>query len=100
MIGGIRGLESSLKSLLVPGVFFEEMGIRYIGPVNGHNLVELIRTLRRVKDNDLPVIVHVITEKGRGCKFAHEDPELFHGIIRARFSGPSMSRQQPAQVPM
>ena len=47
-------IESSLKSLLVPGVFFEEMGIRYIGPVNGHNLVELIRTLRRVKDNDLP----------------------------------------------
>ena len=80
MIGSIRGLESSLKSLLVPGVFFEEMGIRYIGPVNGHNLVELIRTLRRVKDNDLPVIVHVITEKGRGCKFANEDPELFHGI--------------------
>ncbi|MBR4253695.1 MAG: 1-deoxy-D-xylulose-5-phosphate synthase [Lentisphaeria bacterium] len=80
MIGSIRGLESSLKSLLVPGVFFEEMGIRYIGPVNGHNLAELIRTLRRVKDNDLPVIVHVITEKGRGCKFANEDPELFHGI--------------------
>jgi len=80
MIGGIRGLENSLKSLLVPGVFFEEMGIRYIGPVNGHNLAELIRTLRRVKDNDLPVIVHVITEKGRGCKFANEDPELFHGI--------------------
>ena len=80
MIGSIRGLESSLKSLLVPGVFFEEMGIRYIGPVNGHNLAELIRTLRRVKDNDLPVIVHVITEKGRGCKFANENPELFHGI--------------------
>ena len=80
MIGSIRGLESSLKSFLVPGVFFEEMGIRYIGPVNGHNLAELIRTLRRVKDNDLPVIVHVITEKGRGCKFANEDPELFHGI--------------------
>ena len=82
MIGSIRGLESSLKSLLVPGVFFEEMGIRYIGPVNGHNLAELIRTLRRVKDNDLPVIVHVITEKGRGCKYANEDPELFHGIGR------------------
>ncbi len=80
LIESIRGLENSLKSLLVPGVFFEEMGIRYIGPVNGHNLVELIRTLRRVKDNDLPVIVHVITEKGRGCKFANEDPELFHGI--------------------
>ena len=80
MIGSIRGLENSLKSFLVPGVFFEEMGIRYIGPVNGHNLAELIRTLRRVKDNDLPVIVHVITEKGRGCKYANEDPELFHGI--------------------
>ena len=86
MIGSIQGLENSLKSLLVPGVFFEEMGIRYIGPVNGHNLAELIRTLRRVKDNDLPVIVHVITEKGRGCKFANEDPELFHGIGKSTFS--------------
>ena len=80
MIGGIQGLENSLKSLLVPGIFFEEMGIRYIGPVNGHNLAALIRTLRRVKDNDLPVIVHVITQKGRGCKCATDDPELFHGI--------------------
>ena len=82
MIGGIRGLENSLKSLLVPGIFFEEMGIRYIGPVNGHDLAALIHTLRRVKDNDLPVIVHVITQKGRGCKFANDDPELFHGIGR------------------
>lgn len=82
MIGSIQGLENSLKSLLVPGVFFEEMGIRYIGPVNGHNLDELVRTLRRVKDNDLPVIVHVITQKGRGCKCASDDPELFHGIGR------------------
>ncbi len=80
VIGGIRGIENSLKSLFVPGIFFEEMGIRYIGPVNGHNLAELVRTLRRVKDNNLPVIVHVITQKGRGCKCAADDPELFHGI--------------------
>jgi len=101
MIGSIQGLESSLKSLLVPGVFFEEMGIRYIGPVNGHDIAELIRTLRRVKDNDRPVIVHVVTEKGRGCKYANGDPELFHGIgkfnpetgelIRNTGSGPTFS---------
>ena len=101
MIGSIRGLENSLKSLIVPGIFFEEMGIRYIGPVNGHNLAALIRTLRRVKDNDLPVIVHVVTEKGRGCTYANGDPELFHGIgrfnpetgelIRNTGSGPTFS---------
>jgi len=64
----------------VPGIFFEEMGIRYIGPIDGHNIPDLIRTFERVRDFNRPALVHVITEKGRGYEYAKEDPERFHGI--------------------
>ena len=76
----IGKIEAATKSILVPGVFFEELGIRYIGPVNGHNVHDLIRTLTLIKEFDTPVVVHVITEKGRGYKLAEENPEKFHGI--------------------
>jgi len=79
VIGNIQNLEASLKNLFVPGIFFEELGIRYIGPIDGHKLPELIRTFERIKDFTRPVLVHVVTEKGRGCDFASEDPEHFHG---------------------
>ena len=80
IIGGIQKLEEATKSLFVPGVFFEEMGLRYIGPINGHKLPELIETFTRVRDFNRPVIVHVITEKGAGCEYAKEAPEKFHGV--------------------
>ena len=80
LVGNIQQLESSAKSLFVPGIFFEEMGIRYIGPINGHQLPELIETLERVKEFHRPVLVHVITEKGHGCEYAIQSPEEFHGI--------------------
>ena len=80
IIGGIQKLEEATKSLFVPGVFFEEMGLRYVGPINGHKLLELIETFYRVKDFNRPVIVHVITEKGAGCEYAKEAPEKFHGV--------------------
>ncbi|OQA83612.1 MAG: 1-deoxy-D-xylulose-5-phosphate synthase [Lentisphaerae bacterium ADurb.Bin242] len=80
IIGGIQKLEGAAKSLFVPGVFFEELGLRYIGPVNGHKLSELIQTFERIRDFNRPVIVHVITEKGSGCEYAIEFPEKFHGI--------------------
>lgn len=80
IIGGIQKLEEATKSLFVPGVFFEEMGLRYVGPINGHKLPELIETFNRVKDFNRPVIVHVITEKGAGCEYAKGAPEKFHGV--------------------
>lgn len=80
MISGIQQLESSTKSLLVPGLFFEEMGIRYIGPIHGHDLSELIRTFDRIKDFEQPVLVHVITEKGHGSDYMAENPEVYHGV--------------------
>ncbi len=80
MISGIQLLESSAKKLLVPGSFFEEMGIRYIGPIHGHNIAELIQTFDRIKDFEQPVLVHVITEKGHGCDYVAADPEKYHGV--------------------
>ena len=80
IIGGIQKLEGAAKSLFVPGIFFEELGLRYIGPVNGHKLPELIETFQRIRNFNRPVIVHVITEKGAGYQYALEYPERFHGI--------------------
>ena len=80
IIGGIQKLEGAAKSLFVPGIFFEEMGLRYIGPVNGHRLPDLMETFRRIRQFNRPVIVHVITEKGAGCPYAAEQPEKYHGV--------------------
>ncbi|MBO4631655.1 MAG: 1-deoxy-D-xylulose-5-phosphate synthase [Lentisphaeria bacterium] len=80
IIGRIQKIEGAAKSLFVPGIFFEELGLRYIGPVNGHRLPELIETFRRIRDFNRPVIVHVITEKGAGRRYAAEHPEKFHGV--------------------
>ncbi len=80
LIKMIGRFEEAVKSVIVPGVFFEELGIRYIGPIDGHDLEELIRTFDAVKKFGTPVIIHVITEKGRGYRHAEKMPEKFHGL--------------------
>lgn len=75
-----RKLEESLKGLLVPGLVFEELGFRYLGPLDGHNLRELITTLKNVKRLKGPILLHVSTVKGKGYRFAEQDPERFHKI--------------------
>jgi len=76
----IQRLEEATKSMFLPGVFFEELGIRYIGPINGHDFNELIRTFEGVKEFHRPVLVHVITEKGHGYSPAEAAPEKYHGL--------------------
>ncbi len=73
-------VEESLKGLLVPGLIFEELGFRYVGPIDGHNLPELITTLRNVKRLKGPILLHVQTLKGKGYTPAERDPETFHKI--------------------
>ncbi|MBI2885218.1 MAG: 1-deoxy-D-xylulose-5-phosphate synthase [Candidatus Omnitrophica bacterium] len=73
-------VEESLKGLLVPGLIFEELGFRYVGPIDGHNLPELIATLRNVKRLKGPILLHVQTLKGKGYTPAEQDPETFHKI--------------------
>lgn len=73
-------LQEGLKGLYAPAVIFEELGFRYIGPLNGHKLGELIDTFQRVKEMKGPRIIHVVTKKGKGFKTAEDYPEAFHGI--------------------
>ncbi len=74
-----RKLQEGLKNLVVPSILFEELGFRYVGPVDGHNLAELLDTFKRVRQLHGPVLVHVVTRKGRGYEPAMRHPEVFHG---------------------
>jgi 1-deoxy-D-xylulose-5-phosphate synthase len=72
-------MEETGKTLLTPGVLFEELGFRYVGPVDGHDLPTLTATLRSVKDWTGPRLVHVITKKGKGYPLAEQNPVVWHG---------------------
>lgn len=75
-----RRAEDSLKGFLTPGMLFEGFGFNYVGPINGHRLEELLETLDNVSRLRGPVLVHVLTRKGKGFLPAERDPALFHGV--------------------
>jgi len=75
-----RQAEESLKTFFTPGAIFEELGFTYVGPLEGHRLDHLIQNLKNVKRLEGPVLVHVVTQKGKGYKFAEDEPSRFHGI--------------------
>lgn len=75
---GLDHFKDSVKAALSPGQIFEQLGIAYLGPIDGHNLGELVRTFNDVRDVPCPVLVHVKTQKGKGYKFASSDPCAFH----------------------
>ncbi len=75
-----KNVEESVKNLFSEGMFFEELGFRYFGPINGHDLGKLGDTLRFVRGLDGPRVVHVLTEKGKGFKFAEANREKWHGL--------------------
>jgi 1-deoxy-D-xylulose-5-phosphate synthase len=72
-------LEESAKTLLTPGILFEELGFRYVGPVDGHDLNALVDTLRHVRQWKGPTLVHVLTRKGKGYPMAEQNPVVWHG---------------------
>lgn len=76
----VKKFQEGLKNLLVPGILFEELGFRYFGPIDGHDIGQLIQVIQNTKDLKEPVFIHVITKKGKGYKFAEEDPVKFHGV--------------------
>ena len=75
-----RKAENSLKGFLTPGALFEALGFDYIGPLHGHNLPQLVEVMRNVRALDGPVLVHVMTTKGKGYTPAEKDPDQFHGV--------------------
>ena len=75
-----HSVKNWVKRIFLPGTIFENMGFLYLGPVDGHDLQELIALLRLAKEMNRPVLLHVITQKGHGYKFAEEKPWKFHGV--------------------
>ncbi len=75
-----RRIDVALKSLVVPGMLFENLGFKYVGPIDGHNLEDVINVLKRCKELKKPVLVHLITNKGRGHDHAEKDPVGWHGV--------------------
>ena len=79
VVESIRKAKSSFKHLVVPGMFFEDMGITYLGPVDGHNISDMVRMFQEAKRVRNTVLVHVITQKGKGYEPAERHPARFHG---------------------
>jgi 1-deoxy-D-xylulose-5-phosphate synthase len=73
-------VEESIKGFLVPGILFEKLGFRYFGPLDGHDIAGLIKTLEHLKTLNGSLLLHILTKKGKGYKFAEEDAPRFHGI--------------------
>lgn len=79
MVKFIRRAKNSVKQLVIPGMFFEDMGITYLGPVDGHNIGQMVRVFNEAKRVKKAVLVHVLTQKGKGYLPAERHPARFHG---------------------
>lgn len=94
----IEKLRDALKLLFVDGQFFEALGFVYLGPIDGHDIKHMIRVLKRAREDQRPVLVHVLTQKGKGYRPAENHPDEFHGVApfyiesgKSRSSTPSVS---------
>ncbi|MBR0081350.1 MAG: 1-deoxy-D-xylulose-5-phosphate synthase [Clostridia bacterium] len=76
----MKRMRNRVKKFLMPNLPFEHLGFTYIGPIDGHDVKKVIRYLERVRDLGKPVVLHTITQKGKGYSFAEENPEAFHGV--------------------
>lgn len=77
---GLKQAKDSIKQLLIPGMFFENMGITYLGPIDGHNIKALLKVFEEAKKLNHAVLIHIITKKGKGYKPAEALPEKYHGV--------------------
>jgi 1-deoxy-D-xylulose-5-phosphate synthase len=91
-----RRFEEHTKGMVVPGTIFEELGLTYVGPIDGHDLDSLIPTLENLRDRNGPQFLHVVTKKGRGYKLAEADPVNYHGP--GKFD-PAVGLVKPATPP-
>ena len=80
MIDKIKRTKNSIKQLFIPGMLFENMGITYLGPVDGHNIPAMCKVFKEAQKLDHSVLVHVITKKGKGYRPAEKNPSQFHGV--------------------
>ena len=98
LIRVLKKSKDSIKQLFVPGMMFEDMGITYIGPIDGHNIPQMLEIFQRAKQLNEPIIIHVVTKKGKGYLPAEQNPAKFHGVnpfnvktgeMKSKASGPS-----------
>ncbi|MBZ9635906.1 1-deoxy-D-xylulose-5-phosphate synthase [Clostridium sp. FP1] len=80
MAKSIHKIKDGIKQVVVPGMLFEHMGIKYLGPIDGHDIKEVSKVLKLAKNIEGPVIIHVITKKGKGYKFAENQPGKYHSV--------------------
>ncbi|WCE30387.1 1-deoxy-D-xylulose-5-phosphate synthase [Vibrio sp. SCSIO 43137] len=95
----VRRTEEHLKGMVVPGTMFEELGFNYIGPVDGHDVNELVKTLKNMKELKGPQFLHIMTKKGKGYEPAEKDPIGYHGVPRfdpAESSLPKSNGSKPS----
>ncbi|MFO7841827.1 MAG: 1-deoxy-D-xylulose-5-phosphate synthase [Fidelibacterota bacterium] len=76
----LRNIKEAMKAMFSRNVMFDELGLRYMGPINGHNISDLVRVLNRIKKLNQPILLHVLTKKGKGLRAAEENPTKYHGI--------------------
>ena len=95
-------LDKSIKNIVVPGMLFEEMGFRYFGPIDGHDLDEVVKTLEMIKDLDRPVLLHVLTKKGKGMSVAENNPVKYHGVkanVNGNTNGSALKVKEKLSIP-
>jgi 1-deoxy-D-xylulose-5-phosphate synthase len=93
-----KDLVESAKTVLIPGLVFEELGFEYLGPVNGHSIEDLLNVLNKVKGNTKPTLVHVVTQKGKGYPHAEQLPVKYHGVTQFDISTGAFHKT-PADAP-
>jgi len=96
LVERLRSTKSSFKQLFIPNMFFEDMGLTYLGPVDGYNIDEMLKVFESAKRLDRAVVVHVMTKKGKGYKPAEEHPSEYHGVGSFK---PEEGLQNPARKP-
>lgn len=79
LVNIVSRIKKVIKQLILPGMYFEEIGFKYVGPIDGHNIEDLEHIFKEVKKINEPILVHVLTKKGKGYNFAEKDPDKFHG---------------------
>lgn len=95
----VRRTEEHMKGMVSPGTLFEEMGFNYIGPIDGHNIKSLVDTLQNLRELKEPVLLHLVTEKGRGFTPAEEDPIAYHALAKIDPNPKPETEQGKAKLP-
>ncbi|NFM72230.1 1-deoxy-D-xylulose-5-phosphate synthase [Clostridium botulinum] len=80
MARSLERVKNGIKQMIVPGMLFENLGIKYLGPIDGHDIKELSKVMKMAKNINGPVLIHTITKKGKGYAYAEKKPDKFHGI--------------------